>query len=331
MKMHVSFREVAVCLLLASSCAKDREIPQVAIRPESSIDVLSDSSLFSQVRRMKAYGGDVFVTETRRGQILRLDGDMKLKNTIGNTGNGPAEMVEMEGLDICGDTVAVFDAGNARIQFYSLDGEHLGAVPLRNLPVGNKWDMSFRGGKIVCDNSRIVTDSAFVRLSVRDTSDISFFGRLDRFDSQMQTYIRNGHFFFEDGDGLWAISDNLPYLDRYDGQGKHLERYDFSQIPVVKDMIAYVQSRPHGASSYTTLINWACFDPENGKIYLLCNSRIEGEFFRNKIAVLDVSSGKVRPECVWVLPDDVYRTMCVAGNKLYVFNGSRCLIERFEI
>ena len=110
-----------------------------------------------------------------------------------------------------------------------------------------------------------------------------------------------------------------------------MERYDFSQLPVIKDAIAYVQIQQKKTNSYATLINGACFDSERKRMYLLCNSWIEGEFFRNRILVLDLSSGKIQPECVWKLPDDVYRTMCLVGDKLYVFNGSRCLIERFGV
>lgn len=331
MKNKVQILTGIVFSLLFSSCREKDVVPIVELHPQKSIEVLSDSSLFSKVRRMKAYQGDIFITEVGRGQILRLDADLNLKNTIGGKGNGPTEMVEMEGLDISGDTIAVFDVGNARIQFYDLSGKHLGAMPFRDLPIGNKWDLSFCAGEIVCNNSRIALDSAFVRMSVKDTSDKAFFGRLDRFDSEMQTYIRNGHFFFEDGEWLWAVSDNLPFLDRYDRFGNHVERYDFSQLPVIKDAIAYVQIQQKKTNSYATLINGACFDSERKRMYLLCNSWIEGEFFRNRILVLDLSSGKIQPECVWKLPDDVYRTMCLVGNKLYVFNGSRCLIERFGV
>lgn len=83
MKKEIEILCVAVACLLLFSCAEEKEVPQVELHPQKSIEVLSDSSLFSKVRRMKAYQGDIFITEVGRGQILRLDADLNLKNTIG--------------------------------------------------------------------------------------------------------------------------------------------------------------------------------------------------------------------------------------------------------
>ena len=83
MKNKVQILTGIVFSLLFSSCREKDVIPIVELHPQKSIEVLSDSSLFSKVRRMKAYQGDIFITEVGRGQILRLDADLNLKNTIG--------------------------------------------------------------------------------------------------------------------------------------------------------------------------------------------------------------------------------------------------------
>ena len=69
---------------------QERDLPEVSLKEEMSIDAFSDSTYFSDVWSMVEADGDLYLCETRRRQIVRLDArTLSLRNTVGESGEGP--------------------------------------------------------------------------------------------------------------------------------------------------------------------------------------------------------------------------------------------------
>ena len=86
------FAFIAGGIGLLFSCARkqERDLPEVSLKEEMSIDAFSDSTYFSDVWSMVEADGDLYLCETRRRQIVRLDAHtLSLRNTVGESGEGP--------------------------------------------------------------------------------------------------------------------------------------------------------------------------------------------------------------------------------------------------
>ena len=62
--------------------------------PVLKIGAFSDSTYFSQVSYILEEGGDLYVSDSKRGQVFRLDArDLTLKKTYGRRGQGPQDIM----------------------------------------------------------------------------------------------------------------------------------------------------------------------------------------------------------------------------------------------
>ncbi|HJQ64725.1 MAG TPA: 6-bladed beta-propeller, partial [Burkholderiales bacterium] len=77
-----------------------------------------------------AHDGSVYLADSQTNQILLIDSEGRLAKTIGQGGAGPGEFARPSSLVQLGDTLAVVDLGNGRLQFLSLTGEPLGTMSL---------------------------------------------------------------------------------------------------------------------------------------------------------------------------------------------------------
>jgi hypothetical protein len=77
-----------------------------------------------------AHDGSVYLADSQTNQILHIDAQGRLAGTIGRGGAGPGEFARPTSLVQLGDTLAVVDLGNGRLQFLGLTGEPRGTMAL---------------------------------------------------------------------------------------------------------------------------------------------------------------------------------------------------------
>jgi tripartite motif-containing protein 71 len=96
-------------------------------------------------------GGDVFLANTGRGEILRYDASGNFVAAWGSIGSGPSQLREPTGVAIGGRELYVADFMNARIQVFSFEGQLARAWPVpewQNAPAWHRPGIAFYNGTL---------------------------------------------------------------------------------------------------------------------------------------------------------------------------------------
>lgn len=293
----------------------------------SSVSELSDTLFFAKVKNMISKGEDIFFIDKYRNRIVCMDVDgWKLKTVIGTSGEGPDELCNLSQFALKNDTLYALDGGCGKLVAYDLQGNICGKYPLpleSRLMVGYHFLLS-DGGKM--DISTSSDAGAFVHLDLLD-GDISFFGERFRFEYTSQDKLRNGRYLLKTTDGYVAVSDNMPQIEKYDGQKNRLEIYDYSNIPMVKGTLSQLERKVQDTNSYGIICEDACIYED--KLYLLLVSDNGNGMSMNRIAVFSLF-----PQIKWdellEMPGRIYSTFCVSHERIIAFDSQRNSFEVFS-
>ncbi len=319
------------CLFIfsLSSCKQGIEVLTVELSVENSISELSDSSFFSRVHCMFAENDKIYFSDYNRGDIVVLNRDLTLLSTIGNKGGGPGETEASFSFVKSGNQIYLLDDLNRKIVEY-VDGRYLKEYrPQCIYSVFKNFAQ-----QDCCLYFPVPNDKHSIAKYSMQNQQIESFGNLFKFDTPVQTKIKNDRFLLVDKHYLYAISDNLPKIERYDLRDQTLlDEYDFSTIPFVKATIEFTKSQATDDHSYYVIVQ-SVYRIGN-KVYLLCNkNEAENDFSCNKIVEFEAdSSNKIRVNKIYQLPGLVYSSFCVDSeiNKIYAFNHQSSSIESFNI
>jgi len=80
-----------------------------------------------------SYQGKYILSDFKRHRVLVVDDNMEVEKEFGGIGSGPGRLFHPGSLDVTRDGVIyVQDGGNERIAEFTLDGKHLGDLPLHD-------------------------------------------------------------------------------------------------------------------------------------------------------------------------------------------------------
>ena len=80
---------------------------------------------------MRLDSNKLFLLDNRRSEVIVMDKELNLLNTIGGEGRGPREFFDASSfILIGGDTVIINDPGNNRLQMYYSNGSHIKSMGL---------------------------------------------------------------------------------------------------------------------------------------------------------------------------------------------------------
>ena len=119
-------------IFCATACGTDKQDFETVdlVDPVLKIDAFSDSTYFSQVSFLLEEGGDLYTSDSKRGQVFRLDArDLTLKKTYGRRGQGPQDIMWCWNFGISHDMLAVYDFMGDRVQLFDKHtGDYLASV-----------------------------------------------------------------------------------------------------------------------------------------------------------------------------------------------------------
>lgn len=293
------------------------------IKPDSYINVLSDSSFFSELRCLTMYKNQIFVSDSKRDQIFVMDTNMKLVDIIGNT-NTNDNLYRISDFAISDDTLLVKEGGGNRYQLFTLTGDYVKSIPIHD----NFSDYSHR---FLFKNNLLTLcakgDSALLTASIYDVDQQFFFGKRYDFNNIQQNHIRNQRFILDNDKSIYCISDNMPFIEQYDRCGKLITKYDYSTLDCINNEIKYIFQKNIKENSYNILV-YDCF-LNNNSIYILYVSKVGG-FQTNKILEFNIEPN-ISPVRLLVLPNEVYKSICIYNHNLYAFDYLTRSLQRFKI
>ena len=284
----------------------------------NSIDILSDSTYFSEITSMKCYDSRVYACCMSRSQILCLDNDLRLINTIGNKGKSESELMDPSSIDINNDKIVVFNYG--KFKYYDIDGEFIKSesveqyIPNKNFVVHDGIYYSSNGTK-------------FPMVAMMNNNYIGF-GERYEFPTKIETNIKNSRFTLIEDNNIITISDNLSYIEVYNKETLELkDRIDYSNIKIVDKIVKKNSSEKLSINQYRPIVS--CCDIYNSKLYILLSDKIK-KLNTNKILVFDVRQN-YKPIKIIQLPGERYMSFCINNTTLYAYNTKLGSIEKFKI
>ncbi len=320
---------VLVLLSTAIACTQKQleDVSRVTLTPVLEMDQFSDSTFFSDIRFMYAEHDLLYVSDYTRDQIMVLNDNGDLIETISSKGPGPGEMRGASSLVVRDDTLYVHNEASFTIDvFYKRQY-------LRSIKV--PFVFSCRTSFGLSGNFAILTDFqpphslAFVNLY---TDSVTHFGEMFDFQSPVKSRNRNHRFVCTDDSFIYAISDNQTIIERYDLQGNLVDSYDYSNIEEVKTRLDFINLQPNKDSEnsvYHTIGN--CY-LKNGKLYLLLvtQNSTTNSLGTNQILEIDVN-GNMQIKRVLDLGKGWFAGICFTPEYLWAFNRTACTLVKYEL
>ena len=119
MRRTILISEIIFFALFLNSCLqKSEKIKEITCKIDSSIDLFSDSTYFSDIRCMQYYKGRIYTLDVARRQIISFDENFNNTSNFGEAGLGPGELSSPYTFYICNDTTYISDYGFGIKSFY---------------------------------------------------------------------------------------------------------------------------------------------------------------------------------------------------------------------
>ena len=179
--------------------------------------------------------GTVYIADARSNRVLALSREGRLNKTIGREGQGPGEFSRPSAVAQGDSGIVVFDAGNGRVESFSLDGQFRDsyAVP----PEALAGSISIRGDGTILVSSMGADSSLALKLGpsgepqthyglpvVEQPTMFDFASMKAQIaDGVVPDEFRNNVLVVQDDDGsVWIALQTEAELRRYDAEGRRL-------------------------------------------------------------------------------------------------------------
>ena len=313
---------IVIILLLCSICCKQSNPYSIEVKKiysRKSIDILKDSTYIYSAQCMYLDKDKLFLLDNRRSEVIVMDKELNLLNTIGREGRGPREFFDASSfILIGGDTIIINDPGNNRLQMYYSNGSHIKSISRKNLSV--KLDLGFQYvNKVLTATS--YGEKAIVMYRFHDdgsSKKIKEFGNRYSFNNAKQNAIRNDRYLQHYEENIIAISDNQPIIEIFGNTGNLLIAYNFSKIDVVDKQLKYISNKKHSENSYMVLVEQTYLLDD--QLYVLINRNLP-EYTSNTIISFNLKP-KISPSKIYHLPNNIYQAFAVDKAHIYAYGES---------
>lgn len=313
-------------LLLYISCDRNVNKEKLIIcNTDSVLEFLPDSSFFSDIRSMQCVNDKIFFLDVERRDIVELDEGFNHFKTYGKPGAGPEELDLPVNFFVNRDTIYIMDLGAKGVKCFVSNT----LSELIHTPKAIEQHFFLKSNHLYIP---YITDTSSILIVPHISDDITqkdyvYGGKITKFDSKKQTIIRNHKHLFTYKNYLYAVSDNLPVIEKYDIHTmKLMESYDLSDVSIVKRNLSYISSQESVNNSYYVFFEDAGII-EN-QLYILC-AELGKKYRVNTIIKIDMDS--FEKSLLYKLPGNYYRSFCVSENYIFAFNKGDSRIERIRL
>lgn len=312
---------IVVLLSLCSICCKqpNHSVEAKKISPQKSITILKDSTYIYSAQCMRLDSNKLFLLDNRRSEVIVMDKELNLLNTIGREGRGPREFFDASSFNLIGrDTVIINDPGNNRLQMYYSNGSHIKSISRKRISA--KLDLGFQYlNKVLTATS--YGEKAIVMYRFHEDGSpkkIKEFGNRYSFNNAKQNAIRNDRYLHHYEETIIAISDNQPIIEVYGNTGNLLRAYNFSKIDMVDKQLKYISNKKHSENSYMVLVEQTYLLGD--QLYVLINRNLP-EYTSNTIISFNLKP-KISPSKIYHLPNNIYQAFAVDKAHIYAYGES---------
>jgi len=237
---------------------------------------------------------------------------MYLINTINQIDETYNKLNNLQYFYVNNDTIVTCDLDNKKYLF-QISNQFIKSIKFQDNFSKYNRRFIFKNNNLIISNKG---ESALLKININDFTQQISFGKQYEFKNSKQKRIRNQRFILDCANTIITISDNLPFIEKYDYTGNLIEKYDYSTIQQLSKDINYTINQKNDTNSYYTLAYDAY--TYNNKIYILLAS-YQGEFHINKIIEFS-NMDSIKPTKILQLPDRIYSNICIEDKNIYAFN-----------
>ncbi|MDR3235290.1 MAG: hypothetical protein LBT48_00985 [Prevotellaceae bacterium] len=313
-----------ICMLFATTCdeSKYENLEEYFCHIDAEIDMFADTSFFSEITCMQYYQGSLYALDAGRRDVAVFPEDYAAVSFAGQPGQGPQDLTSPNVFYVSNDTISVLDDGIGLKQFYRNKFVNLLKAKLssncRFTCVSNKYYIpAFNENYLFA-----------VLKNNGSENDVVYGGHTVKFNSVKETIFRNLRKLLSDSLYLYAVSDNIPNIEKYDLTTYELiETLDLSDVPIIKKYLRHIASESLPPDTYIKFMGDAYLS--DNFLYVLCASP-SPDYKTNTILKIGLYP-EMKPVAMIYLPDKIYSAFCVSPKYIHAFNSRKATIERFEI
>ena len=225
--------------LVLFSCRPSINVEElVFLTPDIEIDMLSDSTFFSEIGILLSHQGDIYMSTPERVQLVRMDKDLNLKNTIGRQGRGPQELLFFKSFLVTDDEVWIGDPNVSAFRKFTPEGQFIATETKSQNHYNNIERCAIEGDKIYFSDPNHDTQTSLSMLDLAQEDDslrLRRFGTLTDFNHPSKSVLMNRSHIFIDQDYLIVVPLSIPVIQKYDKNTLELvETFDLMQISNMK-------------------------------------------------------------------------------------------------
>ena len=305
------------------------EIIEKKLTLDIEVSELSDGSFLSRATTLIFKNNKLYMSESNRAQIIIFDKDLNFKNTVARHGKGPNEFIYLGDFSINGDTIIAKDTGGQRIQIFKDNGKHLKSVNLQDIISKINLYRNLRYSNNILTIAS-TTESALAKYDFSSGKPILIkeFGERYEFGNTNQNKVRNNRYIDIIDGKLLTISNTVPIIELYDKDEKLLSKYDFGDIPIIKEQMEFIDKQKIELNSHWVLTTSYCVD--NKDLYIVINTFVPSHL-NNKIIKFSLDDNKFTPKAIYTLPGSYFDGIAVNNNYLYSFDYDKSSICRFKL
>jgi hypothetical protein len=312
-----------ICLFTALfSCNQDSE-NVVYLQPAGIIEELSDSTFFKNVSCITHDSRYIYASDIYNGRVLKFDLEMNYLGSIGSRGEGPKEFACLGGIAGLNDTLYAIECTGLKV--FTTDGDFVRMEKNDNSHI-EPYSFRMDESKYIYLCSR--TDT--FPLVKYDTYMNRQFGFGIRLGDEDEKISNNLYLLQVFGGNILSVKIDEPIVTLYNRQGKALLNRHINNS-IFNSQLSFrrqerEKERANRTKTYRLFENIATFENEMYLLYIYRDS--ENLPYCNRIARLVFENDEFRLTGVYQLPDAWYLSMCLVGDRLVCYSGTK---EEFQI
>jgi hypothetical protein len=325
MNIKVFFSRLIVVLCLFS-CRQNTE-NTVFPDPGLTVEELSDGTFFKDVLCIAHDSRHVYASDTYNGRILKFDLEMNYLKSIGSHGQGPGEFSCLGGIAGLNDTLYILDCGTGGLKVFTAEGDFVRSE--------QKEALHIEPFLFCVDESKCIYLSSLqdpFPLVKYDTDMNRLFGFGIRAGGDEER-ISDMYMLQLFGDNILSVKEDEPLVTLYSRQGEQLlNRRIVSLIFDSRLLFKRQEQEKDPANRKKNYRLFTGMTTSENEVYLLyIHHNSENRPYCNRIARLAFKNSDFRIACVYQLPDVWYLSICLVGNRLVCYSGTKQEFQIYEL
>jgi hypothetical protein len=321
---------LAFVFVLSSCLSHNNELHITNCKKVKSIDHLSDSSFFSDVRCMVATENSIYFSDYKRSQIIELKkDDLSVEMITGTYGIGPAELDGVDKFCLKQDTIFAGNDGKRSIDMF-VNGVFLKSFKLPEQIRTASLSLRFSVEKNTLYLSASANINPVAGFDYKNYR-VKNIGTPFVFSDPVRQRVRNNrHLLLYNDTVLVSISDNMPIIEVFDLEGKLINKYDYSKISVIEKRNKYTSEKQKldGPNSYYLLVEDVYISGNH--LFLLIYTGESGTSC-NTILVFNINNILMKPERIIDFGEVWFDSFCVQGDKIWASDVKTSSISEYDI